>query len=82
MKLKGFKELLAKKTDDPFLLNTLEYIQDDQLLVHVVESLEKMARSKHRGDAANLALRDFGVEMDPEHEPNMIHDALSHHASR
>ena len=82
MKLENFRELLLKKSADPALGNMIKFVRDDVLADIIVESLEKMARAKHKGDAANFALRDFGLEMDPEHEPKMIHDALSHHASQ
>lgn len=82
MKLESFRELLIKKSGDPSLQNLVAFVRDDILADMVVESLEKMARAKHKGDAANLATRHFGLEMDPETEPTMLHDALSHHASR
>ena len=82
MKLDNFRELLLKKSADPELENMIRFVREDVLADIMVESLEKMARAKHKGDAANFALRDFGLEMDHEHEPKMIHDALSHHASQ
>jgi hypothetical protein len=81
MKLDSFRELLIKKTGDSSLENLLTFVRDDVLIDLVVESLEKMARAKHKGDSANVPLRDFGTEMDPETEPAMLHDALSHHVS-
>jgi hypothetical protein len=80
-KLDSFRELLVKKSQDISLQNLVKFMRDEVLADLVVESLEKMARASHKGDAANLATRDFGTEMDPAHEPNMIHDALSHHIS-
>lgn len=83
MKLDSFRELLVKKSEgDSSLQSLLQFVGEGALADIVVESLEKMARAKHKGDAANLAIRDFGLEMDPHLEPTMIHDALSHHASR
>lgn len=83
MKLGSFRELLLKKSDgDPALNAMARLVREDALADMVMESLEKMARARHKGDAANLAIRDFGLEMDPELEPTMIHSALSHHASR
>jgi len=82
MKLENFRELLIKKAGDPSLENLIAFIKEDILAEMVVESLEKMARARHKGDSANLATRHFAMEMDPETEPHMIHDALSHHASR
>lgn len=81
MKLSSFRELLLKKAEDSSLENLVTFIREDILADIVIESLEKMARAKHKGDAANVPIRDFGVEMDPETEPAMLHDALSHHAS-
>lgn len=83
MKLDSFRELLVKKSEgDSSLQLLVNLMREDVLADIVVESLEKMARAGHKGDAANLAIRDFGLEMDPELEPTMIHDAMSHHASR
>lgn len=79
--LGSFRELLIKKAGDPSLENLIAFIKEDVLAEMVVESLEKMARARHKGDSANLATRHFAMEMDPETEPNMMHDALSHHAS-
>jgi len=81
MKLDGFRELLIKKAGDVSVANLVRFMRDDVLSDLVIESLEKMARSNSKGDSSNLAVRDFASEMDPEHEPNMLHDALSHHAS-
>lgn len=82
MKFESFRELLIKKSGDSDLEQLVKFIKDDILAEMVVESLEKMARSKHKGDAANNAIRHLGLEMDSETEPSMIHDALSHHASQ
>jgi hypothetical protein len=81
MRLESFRELLVKKSQDVSLQNIVRFMHDDVLAEFIIESLEKMARSSHKGDAANFAIRDFGTEMDPAHEPSMIHDALSHHVS-
>ena len=81
MSLDSFKELLVKKSQDVSIKNLIKFMKDDLFADLVYESLEKMSRASHKGDAANLATRDFGTEMDPSHEPNMIHDALSHHVS-
>jgi hypothetical protein len=81
MKLDSFRDLLVKKSQDTSLQNLVKFMRDEVLADLVVESLEKMARASHKGDAANFAIRDFGTEMDPAHEPGMIHDALSHHVS-
>lgn len=81
MRLDGFRELLIKKSGDSSLENLISFIRDDVLTDIVLESLEKMARSKHKGDSANVPVKEFATMMDPEKEPAMIHDALSHHAS-
>lgn len=81
MKLDNFKELLAKKAEDnPNLQLLIKYMRDEYLVEHVVESLNKMARS-YSNKNANAAIMHFGTHMDPETEGNMIRDALSHHAS-
>jgi hypothetical protein len=81
MKLDAFKELLLKKADDNQNLKLLiKYIRDDFLVDHIVESLEKMARIDSKKNP-NHAILHFGTHMDPGTEPDMIHDALSHHAS-
>jgi hypothetical protein len=81
MKLDKLKELLIKKSEDnPNLQTLIKYAQEDFLLDHVIESLEKMARaSQHRN--ANLAVQHFGSEVDENLHPDMIRDALSHHVS-
>jgi len=81
MKLDSFRELLVKKSQSASQRNLIKFIKDEVLADFIMESLEKMARGNHKGDSANFAIRDFATEMDPSHEPAMIHDALSHHAS-
>lgn len=83
MKIESFRELLLRKAvDNPNLQTLVKYAREDILADHVLESLEKMARAGHKGDAANFAVRDFGLDMDPEMHPHMIRDALGHHVSR
>jgi hypothetical protein len=82
MSLTSLRELLIKKAGDSSVQNLIFMMKEDVLTDMVLESLQKMADSKHKGDSANVPIRDFGVEMDPETEPHMMHDALSHHASR
>lgn len=82
MKLNSFRELLIKKAGSEDLETLVKFMKDEILAEMVIESLQKMARAAHKGSTANFALRDFATEMDPELEPAMIHDALSHHASR
>ena len=81
MKLDSFRELLLRKVSDPYLKTLIKYSKDEILFEHVTESLEKMAVSQHKARNANQTVRSFATEMDPEHEPTMIHDALSHHIS-
>lgn len=78
----SFKELLLRKTDDESLRTLINFAADEVLADHVIESLQKMALHRSAGSHANVAVRDFGTEMDPELEPNMIREALGHHASR
>lgn len=81
MKVNSFKELLLKKSqDNPNMQVLIKYMRDDFLVNHIVESLEKMAASYSRKNP-NSAVLDFGTNMDKHTEGEMIHDALSHHAS-
>lgn len=81
MKLNNFKELLSKKADNnPNLQLLIKYMRDDYLIDHVVESLEKMAAIYSKKNP-NHAVMHFGTHMDADTEGDMIHDALSHHAS-
>ena len=83
MKLSSFRELLLKKVEhDTNLASLLKYAREDVLADVVIESLEKMARARHKGDAANFAVRHFATEMDPEKEPHMLREAIGHHVSR
>ena len=81
MKLDSFKELLIKKAEGNQNLELLiKYMREDFLVDHIVESLEKMARIYSKKNP-NHAVLHFGTHMDPGTEPDMIYDALSHHAS-
>jgi hypothetical protein len=81
MKLDSFKELLIKKAEDNDNLKLLiKYMREDFLVDHIVESLEKMAAIYSKKNP-NHAVLHFGTHMDPGTEPDMVHDALSHHAS-
>lgn len=81
MKLNSFKELLLKKAEDNQNLQLLiKYMREDFLVDHVVESLEKMAAIYSKKNP-NHAVLHFGANMDHETEPDMVYDALSHHAS-
>lgn len=82
MKFESFRDLLVRKADgNPNLQSFIKYVRDDIIADYALETLEKMARSSHKGDTANFAVRDFATEMDPEMEPHMIRDALGHHVS-
>jgi len=80
--LKSFKELLLRKTDDESLRTLIKMAAEEVLADQLLESLQKMATNRSAGSHANLSIRDFGTEMDPELEPAMIREALGHHASR
>ena len=83
MKIDSFRELLLKKAaGDTALEALIKYCRDDLIVDNIIEALEKMARSRHKGDAANLAVRHFSTEMDPETEPHMMREAIGHHVSR
>lgn len=82
MKLSSLRELMLRKTEDESVKTLIKVIADDVLVDQVFESLEKMALRRGAGSHANMAIRDFGTEMDPELEPTMIREALGHHASR
>lgn len=80
MKLDNFRELLLKKSDDnPKLQLLIKYMKDEYLAEHLVESLEKMAEHDTR-KSPNPAVLNFASNMN-KFKANMIHDALSHHAS-
>jgi hypothetical protein len=82
MKFNSFKELALRKTEDESLRMLIKMMADEVLADKIIESLEKMATRRGVGSHANMAIRDFGTEMDPELEPAMIREALGHHASR
>lgn len=82
MSLSSFKDLMLRKTEDESLRTLIKMVAEDVLADRVIESLEKMAIRKGAGSHANIAIRNFGTEMDPELEPAMIREALGHHASR
>ena len=80
MELKGFRELLLKKSQGNEELTTkILGTSFDALADQVLESLEKMSRAK--GKKANGAVMSFaGGATNPD--INMMHDALSHHLSK
>jgi len=81
MKVDNFKELLLKKSEDNRNLQVLiKYMKEEYLVDHIVESLKKMASSYSKKNP-NAGLTNFGSTMDEFTEGDMIHDALSHHAS-
>lgn len=82
MNLASLKELMLRKTENDALQTLIKMVSEEVLADHVIESLKKMAIRRGVGSHANIAIRDFGVEMDPELEPAMMREALGHHASR
>ena len=82
MNFSSFKELLLRKTEDESLKTLIKVVDTNFLADQIIESLQKMANNRNAGVHANLAIRHFGTEMDPERESAMIREALGHHASR
>lgn len=90
MSLFSLKQLLLRKTEDESLRTIIQVIADDVLANQVIESLRKMAENKASGGAANAAIKHFANEIkndtkDPATTgrlPDMMREALSHHASR
>ena len=80
--LKSFKELLLRKTDNESLRTLIKMAAEEVLVDQLLESLEKLEKTKSKGSHANKAVRDFGTEMNPSVEPSLIREALGHHASR
>jgi len=84
MKITSFKELLLKKTEGNSSLQTLiKNTNDDFFSEQIIEALEKMAEDKRRPRSSNRAVQHFGdYSLDETGDTaNMVHDALSHHAS-
>jgi hypothetical protein len=84
MSLSSFKELLLKKATGHINLETLIKFSDEKKLESIIlESLEKMAEDRRRPRASNSAVMHFGTHSLDESGDmaNMVHDALSHHAS-
>ena len=82
MKLNNFKEILLKKSSDNISLQSFIYhMKDDYLVDYVYESLQKMAANKGGHKRPNMALTAFANSIKPGHA-DMIHDALSHHATK
>jgi hypothetical protein len=83
MSFSSLKELLLRKTEDESLRTLIKMVAEDVLADQVIESLEKMAvHTKKVSKVANEALKDFATRMDPEHGPDLLREALGHHASR
>lgn len=82
MELKGFKELLLKRTEDhPELKFLIGVIKDDILVEKVIESLEKMARPQaSMGRGANAGVVAFAHQLKNK-DVKMMRDALAHHIS-
>jgi hypothetical protein len=83
MDFSSFKELLLRKTDDESLKTLIKVIDGNVLADRIIESLEKMATSpKKVSKVANEAIKDFATRMDPQNGPELLREALGHHASR
>lgn len=81
--LSNFRQLLLKKVEGRGdVENLVKFIDENYLADKLVESLEKMARSKNKERVASFPIHDFVTEMAPGREAEMIHDALGHHVSR
>lgn len=75
----ALKDILVLKADSDELKELVKSMPAS-FFEKYIDILEK-ARSRHKGLQANFPVRDFGMEMDPELEPEMIRDALGHHVS-
>lgn len=87
MKLSAFKELLLRKVNDEELKSSIIGSSLYSIRELLIESLEKMAKKKHKGNQANesvtnLAASLYGINEDEHYLPNMIRNAIGHHASR
>lgn len=82
-KMEGLREILLRKTQHDEYLHTLIKHMDGEILAeYAIESLEKMAQKKDfLGRKGNHILHHFGANMESDLEGDMLHDALSHHAS-
>lgn len=84
MKINSFKELLVKKAEgNSNLIALIKSTKDEFFNNRILEILEKMAEDKRRPRSSNRAVQHFGdYSLDDTGDmSNMIHDALSHHAS-
>ena len=84
LKMKGFREILLRKAKhDPDLQVLIKCAADEVIADYTLESLEKMAQKKDfLGRKGNHILHHFGAHMEPDLEGDMLHDAVSHHASK
>ena len=82
MRLDSFKEILLKKSSENTNLKSfIFHMKDEYLVDYVYESLQKMAANKGGHKRPNTALLSFAKTIKPGHA-DMIHDALSHHATK
>jgi hypothetical protein len=82
MKVNSFKEILLKKSSDNTNLKSfIFHMKDEYLVDYVYESLQKMAANTGGHKKPNTALQSFAKTIKPGHI-DMIHDALSHHATK
>jgi len=77
----NFKELLLRKTDNPYLQTLIKCMRDDLLEKEVFEALIKMAEPPAAmGRGANSALTSYAGHMDNS-DVEQLRDALGHHIS-
>ena len=84
MKLDSFKQILLKKASgNKELEKLIKNTNDNFFSERILEILEKMAEDKKRTKLSNDIVKYFGDHSLDEtgDMANMIHDALSHHAS-
>lgn len=84
MKLSSLREILLRKSLSNQTLKSFVYhISDDHLLKYVTESLEKMAAKPGASKSTNQLITDFASDVaNSSILPKMMHDHLSHHATR
>lgn len=82
MELTSFKEILLKKSvGNKNLQILIEYMGEENLVSHVVEALEKMARPTHNtGSRVNGPTLAYAANLDRS-DVAQIRDAMSHHVS-
>jgi len=82
MKLKAFRELLLKKSNDAITDKIVNSVSEELLSSMVIESLEKMAKMRAKGPAAALAeehAAEHSIDPDITSLPNNMLHAIGHH---